>query len=202
MKQTKQLKYWQGQFGEAYIKRNSDLTFFEKRKDFFSSLLKKHSDIKSILEVGCSIGGNLYILQNVNQALVLTGIEPNITASIIAKKLIPKVKIINASIFDSKIKSKFDLVFTSGVLIHIANKDIKHALQKIHTASRKYLLTIEYFAERRQSIPYRDLTDALFKRPFDKEWLAVDPKLQLVNSGFLDKSQGFDNCHWWLYQKV
>ena len=87
-------------------------------------------------------------------------------------------------------------------MIHIANIDLKQALRKMHTASRNYLLSIEYYSETHQIIPYRDLTDALFKRPYDREWQTVDPHLQLIDSGFVDKTQGFDNCNWWLYKKI
>lgn len=201
MKQTRQLKYWQGKFGDDYIKRNSDLSLFERRKVFFSKLLKNYPDIHSIIEIGCNIGGNLYVLQKINPALTLAGIEPNNTAVKKARKLIPSSQIINTSIFDCKFKRKYDLVFTSGVLIHIADRDLPLALKLMYEISGMYILSVEYFSKTTQTIPYRNLTDALYKRPYDQIWLAVLPQLQLIQTGLADKSSGFDNCHWWLYKK-
>ncbi len=202
MKQTKQLKYWQGEFGNAYVKRNSDLKIFDKRNKFFTSLLKEYSDIKSILEVGCSIGGNLHVLNKINKSLILAGIEPNQTASDTAQKLVPTASIFTTNIYDFERINSYDLVFTSGVLIHIANKNLKKALLKMRAASRRYLLSIEYYSRRREVVPYRNLKDALFKRPYDKEWRGFFSFLKLVKKGFIDKTQGFDNCHWWLFQKT
>lgn len=201
MKKTKQLEYWQGKFGDEYIKRNSDLRLFSKRRPFFKKLLSAHPDISSILEVGCNIGGNLHVLQSINSQLRLSGIEPNEQAVKAAQKNLPKALISHTTVFDVRGENLYDLVFTSGVLIHIADKDFKKALQTINRLSRKYILSIEYYASARQPIQYRDLTDALFKRPYDKEWLAINKQLTIIDSGFLDMSSGFDNCHWWLFKK-
>ncbi|HCM37629.1 TPA: hypothetical protein DIS61_03205 [Patescibacteria group bacterium] len=198
---TKQLAYWQGTFGNEYIKRNSDLSRFRKRAAFFKSVFRDFPDIKSILEVGCNIGGNLDVLHKINPDFKLMGLEPNKIAVATARKLVPSARIFEKSIFDSTWKNAFDLVFTIGVLIHIGDANLAQALRRIHTASRKYILTIEYFAQEKTVIPYRGLTDALFKRPFDKEWLALYPRLTLLKHGFLDASAGFDDCHWWLLKK-
>ena len=68
-------------------------------------------------------------------------------------------------------------------------------------SSKKYILSIEYYSDKIQSIPYRGLKDALFKRPFSFTWQKQYPSLSIINQGFLTKDQGFDNCHWWLFQK-
>lgn len=198
---TPQLDYWRGKFGDDYTRRNADLSLFRKRKKFFKELLAKHEEIKSILEIGCNIGGNLLVLREISDRIKLSGIEPNKTAATMAKKLVPESTILIKSIFELEWNKKFDLVFTSGVLIHIADRDIARAIKKMYKASSNYLLSIEYYSAKRKTVEYRGLKDALFKRPFDKEWLSLYPRLELVSSGFLTPSQGFDNCHWWLFKK-
>ncbi len=200
-KRTKQLSYWQGEFGDEYIKRNSDLSFFDKRREFFAFLFEKKVKIASVLEIGCNIGGNLYILHSLNPKLKIAGIEPNLSASESAKKLLPKASIYNLSVSDMYFKDTYDLVFTSGVLIHISNAEIKKAMEKIYTAARRYILSIEYYSKSRKTIPYRSLTDALFKRPYYKEWISLYPRLKLLGKGILKNDQGFDNCNWWLFEK-
>lgn len=197
----KQLSYWQGEFGDEYIKRNSDLSFFEKRKVFFEQILNKHPGIKTILEIGSNIGGNLHILYKINPTLTLFAVEPNKKASEKAQELNPYAKIYNQSVYDFHTEQKFDLVFTAGVLIHIADNEIASALEKIYTSSQKYILTIEYFSPQREKIIYRGLDDALFKRPYNSEWINLYPNLKLLGEGDLTIDQGFDNCHWWLFKK-
>lgn len=198
---TKQLKYWEGKFGEEYIKRNSDIQVFLKRKTFFTNILKKYKDIRSILEVGCNIGGNLYTINQINDKYNLCGIEPNKKAYEMAKKLYPYASFLKTNVFELSSKIKYDLVFTSGVLIHISNKDLEQALKKIYKVSNKYILTIEYYSKFRKVIPYRNLTDALFKRPYDKEWLNIFPNIQIIEKGYLDNRNGFDRSNWWLFKK-
>ncbi len=198
---SKQLSYWQGKFGDEYINRNRDLTLFKKRMGFFKKLLNSYPEIKSILEVGTNIGGNLSVLQQINPTLDLTAIEPNKKAAAMAEDLVPEAHIFNQSIQGFERAEKYDLVYTSGVLIHISDNDLKTVLQKIYDLSRKYILTIEYYSEKKQLIPYRNLTDALFKRPYNREWLVHYPRLKLLTTGFLDTEDGFDNCHWWLFEK-
>ena len=196
---TKQLSYWQGAFGDEYIDRNSDLDLFSKRKPFFDHVVSSYP-VKSILEVGCSIGGNLHILKELDSTLALTGVEPNGKAVERAKKSIPTAKIIHKNIFDTNFHEEFDLVFTAGVLIHIGPKDIDLALSKIHAASKRFILAAEYYSPTEETIPYRNLDDALFKRPYDTLW-TNNYEVKIIESGYLDMKQGFDDCHWWLLEK-
>src|SRR3990167_329732 len=198
---TKQLTYWLGKFGDDYIERNSDLAMFRRREQFFKKLLQKYPEIKSVLEVGSNIGGNLMVFNKIDPKLKIVAVEPNKKAAKIARENLSSAKILEKSVFDMDFDDKFDLVFTCGVLIHIADNDLGKALTKIYNASRKYILTIEYYSNKRSAIPYRGLSDALFKRPYDKEYLNLYPKLKVMYKGSLDKSKGFDNCKFWVFKK-
>jgi len=200
-KKSTQLGYWQGKFGNDYTKRNSDLSIFRKRKSFFRKLLQKTPTVRTVLEVGCNMGGNLLMLHEIQKNLRLHGLEPNISAAHQARKLLPSATISNKSVLDIAWRKKLDLSFTCGVLIHINDSDIKNAMKKIYTATHEYILSIEYYSPTSETIFYRGLSDALFKRPYDTMWQNQFPSLERRAEGYLSREQGFDNCHWWLFRK-
>ena len=88
------------------------------------------------------------------------------------------------------------------MLIHIPLCDLEKALRQIYRVSGKYVLAIEYFAEKETEIHYRDLTDHLWKRNFLEHYQKLFPDLKLIRSGFLDEETSFDKCHWWLMEKT
>jgi len=59
---------------------------------------------------------------------------------------------------------------------------------------------MEYFSETREEVPYRDQTGALFRDNYGKRYLDSF-KLKLIETGFLDKEQGFDRVTYWLMEK-
>jgi ubiquinone/menaquinone biosynthesis C-methylase UbiE len=95
----------------------------------------------------------------------------------------------------------FDLAFTAGVLIQIALADLPRALSEIHRVSGRFILAIEYFAERETAISYRGHEDLLWKRDFLKHYQMQFPALSLLRTGYWDREHGFDRTHWWLLEK-
>jgi hypothetical protein len=92
-----------------------------------------------ILEVGSNLGNQLLSLQKVGFEN-LYGIEVNSYAIEQAKANTKNINIIRGDVFDIPFKDRcFDIVFTSGVLIHIAPQDIEGALKEIHRCSRNYI---------------------------------------------------------------
>jgi ubiquinone/menaquinone biosynthesis C-methylase UbiE len=135
---SKQMKEWISDFGKKYTNRNA-LTLDEMnkmcRKNFGISrenlnilfIDEMNRDIK-ILEVGSNIGNQLLLLQKMGFNN-LYGIEINDYAVELSKQRTNNINIIKGSAFDIPFKDKyFDLVFTSGVLIHIAPHDINLVL--------------------------------------------------------------------------
>ena len=95
-----------------------------------------------------------------------------------------------------------DLVFTSGVLIHITPGHLEAACREMYRVARRYLLTIEYFASEPEEKIYHGETGLLFKRDFGAFWLDLFPTLVLVDYGFFWKrATGLDNLTWWLFAK-
>src|SRR3989338_5000301 len=189
MKNTKQQKFWQSNFGQEYTERNNygpkQLDDFYRRtyglsrsqmnNDFLVKL-----QVGNILEVGCNAGNQLRLMQK-HGFDNLHGLELQSYAVRRAKELTQDINIIQGSAFDLPFKDNyFDLVFTSGVLIHINPKDLKKVMAEIYRVSKKYIWGFEYFSEKHQAINYRGNVDYLWKGDFAKMYLKFFPKLKLL----------------------
>lgn len=190
MKATDQIKAWSGLFGKDYTNRNPKsleeleslykanygITRTELNKKFLEEL--KHS-IK-ILEVGCNVGSQLLCLQKMGFQN-LYGVELQGYAVELAKRTTSGINIISGSAFDIPFKDwYFDLVFTSGVLIHISPKDINLALNEIYRVSNAYIWGFEYWAPKYTEINYRGYNDLLWKTDFGKKYQELFPNLTLI----------------------
>ena len=74
----------------------------------------------------------------------------------------------------------FDLVFTSGLLIHIAPEDITVVLDEIHRCTKQYIWCFEYYSDVYTKIEYRGRTDLLWKTNFAKLFSDHFSDLKLV----------------------
>lgn len=178
---------WKDKFGEDYTKRNQ--YDWRKRIPVFRKILPK---VKDALEIGSNCGFNLMALENLG--IDAMGIEPNPYARKEADKqhLLTFPGEATAIPFNDE---KFDLVFTSGVLIHVPPKELTKAMKEIIRVSRKYVLAIEYEAPEETMVVYRGKRDMLWKRPYGRLYKKLG--LTLVSHG----KTPFDKCHYWLLQK-
>ena len=95
-----------------------------------------------------------------------------------------------------------DLAFTSGVLIHIPPEDLETSCREIYRCARRFIVCIEYFADKPETIAYRGKSELLFKRDFGAYWLEIFPSLTSMRWGFAWKqATGLDNLTWWLFRK-
>jgi hypothetical protein len=68
--------------------------------------------------------------------------------------------------------------------------------------SRQYLLAIEYFSVKPESIEYRGQSGLLWKRDFGGAYLDLFPDLVTIDVGFLwRRTSGCDDATWWLFRK-
>lgn len=189
---TAQEKFWLSKFGKTYIERNNftpqelDKFYIENlgisrsqiNKNFIGNL-----NLKNTLEIGCNIGIQLNMLQKHKHKLgQLYGIELSPEAVEKAKENTKNCNIIQASAFNIPFKDNyFDLVYTSGVLIHISPKDVPRALKEIHRVSKKYIWGCEYYASRHENTaPYRRYADRQWRAPFAQIYMDLFPDLKLV----------------------
>jgi len=190
-KVTYQTKKWTGEFGRKYTKRNdyppSELDRLY-RKNFGISRTELNRlfvggfsrDIR-ILEVGANMGNQLLLLQKMGFKN-LYGIEINPYAVEYAKLKSKSIILIHGSAFDIPFKDKyFDLVFTSGVLIHIHPSSIREAIKEIFRCSRKYIWGFEYYSEK--YVPggmYRGEENMFWKADFSRICLDLSRGAKLV----------------------
>ncbi len=194
MKKTEQMDFWQSQFGKEYNTRNSfsqeewdrfhiktwGTTKIDMNQKCIGTLTK---DIK-ILEVGSNIGMQLAGLQRMGFTN-LYGIEIQKDAVELSKKNTEHINIIHGSAFDIPFKDKyFDLVFTSGVLIHIAPKDLPPVMSEMVRCSSKYVWGFEYFENEVADILYRGNKGFLWKADYAKLFLNQFPGLSQVKKDF------------------
>jgi len=186
---TLQEKFWESEFGDEYTQRNFfvpedlDASYITKygvtrtrmNKEFLGSL-----SIESVLEVGANMGAQLRTLQKMHFDN-LYGIEINREAIEKSKKNSHDLNIIKASAFDIPFRDNyFDLVFTSGVLIHISPRDIAKALDEIYRTTKKYIWGFEYFSETHDNIEYRGHTDRLWRGNFAQMYLDRFHDMKLI----------------------
>lgn len=187
---SKQITKWKNKFGKEYTNRNA-LTLDELERMYENNYGLSRTELNNIfigklnhsikvLEVGSNIGNQLLLLQKMGFKN-LYGIEINDYAVELSKQRTNNINIIQGSAFDIPFKNEyFDLVFTSGVLIHIAPHDINLALNEIYRCTKKYIWGFEYYSEKYTEIIYRGKKDLLWKTNFSKMYLDLFSDLKLV----------------------
>lgn len=201
---NEQQKFWKKTYSENYMKKNEK---FDEQLGVqgWKKMLKNATDINNVLECGCNIGRNINFLNKVLPNSKKSIIEISEDAFKTVNERYEIDKSFNGSIVDSNFKSEsFDLVFSSGVLIHIHPSDLLENMTKMFNYSKKYILIAEYFNRTPVMIEYQGENDKLFKRDFGKMFIQ-NFKVKLVDYGFLwghiyDEG-GFDDFTWWLFEK-
>lgn len=169
MEKNEQVDFWKSSFGDEYTERNSGdwdafykeqwgITRTELNRDFLDNLKK---DLR-ILEFGCNRGNQLKILHK-EGFTNLWGFDINKQAVEMAKKDVT-LNIFECSGFDTPFKdNSFDLVFTSGVLIHIAPENLSKIMNEMYRVSKRYIWCFEYYSDKCESIDYRGNKNKLWK---------------------------------------
>jgi len=180
---------WDGEFGDAYTARNR--VDWEARIPFWEGVLDR-TGAASAVEFGCNAGWNLRALRKIDRNLRLRGFDVNKTALEEATAAGFSVREFD---FADKIVDAVgcDISFTAGALIHIHPDRLRWAMYNVVAASTKWVLAVEYEADKEEMVPYRGYDDALWRRPFGK--LYQDMGLTLVDTF---PAPGFDDCTAWL----
>ncbi len=172
---------WAKEFGQEYTDRNLrtmgelDSLYMEwfgvSRTDMNYRFLNKIGDRargSRILEVGCNVGLQLQFLQEMGFT-DLWGIELSDYAVELAKTRTKHINIIRGNAFVLPFKDKyFDLVFTSGLLIHIKPDKLYEIMGEICRCSRRWVWGMEYFENEFTEVYYRGCDDILYKGDYSK----------------------------------
>lgn len=114
-----------------------------KRSLWLCEQLKQY-DFSSIFECGFFSGRNLRYICDHFPNKEVSGLEINKVAIDFAKQKLPKLNLIEKNIYDvDQIGKKYDIIFTSGVLIHIVPQDIENIVKKMITVCNKYIIHVE-----------------------------------------------------------
>ena len=170
-------EFWQGSFGNEYTLRNNgdwdDL--YKKRWNVTRTELNDefigHLDSDShILEVGCNRGHQLQILEKQGFSN-LWGLDINKKALKIAREN-KSFNLVEGSAFDLPFKDHFfDLVFTSGLLIHIHPDRLHDIIKETYRVTKKHIWCFEYYSEKCKEIDYRGNKNRLWKNDFKRLFL-------------------------------
>jgi pseudaminic acid biosynthesis-associated methylase len=196
---TPQLALWRSDFGRAYTVRNDRDR--PERVEAWRQILSGIAP-RRVLEVGCNVGWNLVYLDRLGVP-ELYGIEPQAEAVVRGRARRPELNVLVGTAFDLPFRDRFcDLVFTSGVLIHIAPGSLGVALDEIYRVSRRWIVAIEYDGPVEQEIAYRGHGAALWKRDHRAAWRSRHPDLRLVRRLELPAELGYDDCTAHVFEKA
>ena len=150
--QEKSEKYWGNTVDPNRRKQSYFDTYFKdenlkKSLDFRASkILNQDPDINSILDIGCGYGAFLYNFNNINSNTKLAGIDISKEAIEFCKKTIPTAKFINdkfSNITRHIKENSYDVVYTSGVIIHQAPDTVDNLINDLIKIGKKYIIHFE-----------------------------------------------------------
>jgi len=187
---TAQLEHWRSDFGRAYTDRNSltpealDALYRKNygvgRRELNQRFLADIPRNARILEVGCNEGNQLYALREMGFQN-LYGIEIQDYALRKARARLQNAQLALATAFEIPYSDGFfDLVFTSGVLIHIAPADLPKALREIHRCAGEFIWGHEYYSSQLMEVPYRGHEKLLWKMDYAGLYLDLFDDLEAV----------------------
>ncbi len=192
---TVQAQVWAGEFGRAYTDRNTldveDLNalwsanYGITRREINQVFLQDIPKNASFLEVGCNVGNQLLQLQELGYRN-LSGVEIQSYAAEIAKSRVKNVAIRQGSALALPYgNDSFEVVFTSGVLIHVAPEDLPRAMEEIHRCAKTYIWGAEYYAPDVTQVNYRGHEKLLWKMDYARRYLECFKDLELVRERHL-----------------
>jgi len=188
--ETEQTIVWKGDFGREYTDRNTlDVEALNQlhrrnygisKREINASFLRDIPKDAAFLEVGCNAGNQLLLLLEMGFTN-LAGVELQPYALEIAQRRLPRVALKSGSALSLPYENfSFDVVFTSGVLIHIGPKDLPRAMDEIYRCTRSYIWGMEYYSTDVAEVSYRGHSQLLWKMNYARQYLERFPDLELV----------------------
>ena len=189
--ETKESKTWRGEFGSQYSERNLlDATeldrMYQGKYGVTRTALNRQflADIPrsaSILEVGCNLGNQLILLEQMGFKN-LTGIEIHTEIVKEAQSRVPWARVMEGSALKFPFRdASFDLVFTSGLLIHIAPQNLPTAMSEIYRCAKDWIWGLEYYALEMIEVLYRGHSGLLWKGDYARLYTESFLDLELVS---------------------
>ena len=209
---TQQIEFWSGDFGRVYTDRNTsdhevwNNQYVEKygvsRLNMNDEFLRDLPKNLRVLEVGCNTGQQLEALRQQGFKKI-AGIELQFYATKHARDRAIGIPVLQGSGFEIPFKTgSFDLVFTSGVLIHIAPDDLPAIMGEMHRCTSRFIWGFEYYADKMTEINYRGNTSVLWKSDHASMFMRSFPDLTLIKKKLYpymnEKENGNVDCMYML----
>ena len=213
---TQQTDFWSGDFGRDYTDRNTsdheawNKQYFEKygvsRLNMNDEFLRDLPKNLRVLEVGCNTGQQLEALYQQGFKNV-AGIELQFYAAKHARDCAIGIPVLQGSGFEIPFKTgSLDLVFTSGVLIHIAPDDLSIIMGEIYRCTSRFIWGFEYYSDSMTEINYRGNTSVLWKADHASMFMRSFPDLTLIKKRFYpyinDNELGNADCMYLLEKQT
>lgn len=190
---NEQESWWAGEAGNAYTARNR--VDWRARIPFWHDIMK-FTGARSVYEVGCGAGFNLSAIREASpHEVALWGCDVSDVAARQARVTGANIMTGTGSLCLTTTPT-YELVFTAGVLIHVALDNLPTLMNEINAASTHYVLAIEYAADAEEMVEYRGVKDRLWKRPYGKLYEAMG--LKILHTG---DAVGWDRATYWLCEK-
>ena len=97
---TEQETFWASSFGDEYIIRNKNQKLLASNLNFFTKVMSRAGQVKSVIEFGSNIGMNMRALKLLYPHQSQFGIEINSKAAEELKNLLGEENVFNGSILD------------------------------------------------------------------------------------------------------
>lgn len=177
-----------GEIGDDYVKRNP--TPNQLREPFWRAILEE-TEAQSVLEVGCGIGGNLSHMLHVPTLYGVDVHQPSLDKA--KENTNGKAKLYKGSATALPFPQRsIELVFTAGLLIHVAQDALQRVMKELGRVSSKYVLLVEYMDTHRREIPWHGHSGILFADVFGLTFWRNNPQFIPVWKRQLAKAEGFD----------
>jgi spore coat polysaccharide biosynthesis protein SpsF len=197
------IEFWAGAFGDEYTERNSGSRFLEiaQKQMVWATRAIDKPPPTNILEVGANRGLNLQALSELFPQAALTAVEINSQACQLLRSMPIEVFEMPIQRFEPKLEG-YDLVLSSGVLMHQLPDDLPSIYKMLGRASSQYVLFNEYHDTEPREISYRGNDGRLWRRDFAHEFLLENPEFSLIDYGFsykYDLSLGEEDVFFFLF---
>lgn len=137
----KQEKVW-ANFPASEAERYWNNRKHKKRSRWFAAFISEYK-FDSAFEVGVNCGRNLDYILRFTPGIDVGGIDINEAALEFAKEHVPNAKLEHGSIHEMGTTEKYDIVFTSGVLLHVPPGDVDKVIQRCLDKANKYVIHME-----------------------------------------------------------
>ena len=206
VKVTPQMEAWLSGLGNDYYHRHKDLTpqvldeaytgrTHQTRRGLNRIFLDTLPRDTRILEIGCGNGLQLELLR-LDHFSDLWGVELRARQVALARDTGGLLNVVIGSCFDIPFKDCWaDLVFTSGLLMHISEDDIEDALREIYRVSGGYIWGYEYFSEEPEVFNWRDTKETMFTRNYTGKLLSMFSDLILIREEKFSHKDGVDTMY-------